>query len=131
MLRPLVNTTLTTGFVLLAAVAQAENYPTPVPLKDGAQAMIQGGGDYGFSEQEMTNLVDHRMFKVLRDALKYRELQKAKPKVTRKVQKAPKKMKPGAKPPKHSESKAARQKQLDRLKKTHSIEDAASLILMS
>ena len=40
MLRNLMNTTLAAGFAVMATVAYAENYPTPVPLNDGAQAPI-------------------------------------------------------------------------------------------
>lgn len=40
MLKTLMNTTLAAGFAALATVASAENYPTPVPLQEGAQAPI-------------------------------------------------------------------------------------------
>ena len=36
MLKTLMTTTLVAGFAALASVAAAENYPTPVPLNDGA-----------------------------------------------------------------------------------------------
>jgi len=41
MLRHLTNTTLAAGFAVLAGIAHAEDYPVPVPLKDGAQAPIK------------------------------------------------------------------------------------------
>jgi len=41
MLRHLTNTTLAAGFAVLAGIAHAEDYPAPVPLKDGAQAPIK------------------------------------------------------------------------------------------
>ncbi len=40
MLRNLMNTTLAAGFAVMATVAYAGNYPTPVPLNEGAQAPI-------------------------------------------------------------------------------------------
>jgi len=40
MTKRLINTTLAAGFAMLATVTYAENYPTPVPLQDGAQAPI-------------------------------------------------------------------------------------------
>ncbi len=40
MTKRLMNTTLAAGFAMLATVTFAENYPTPVPLQDGAQAPI-------------------------------------------------------------------------------------------
>jgi hypothetical protein len=101
----------------------------PAKFQAGAQAMVNAGGNYGFSAEEMAGMVDHRMFKVLSDAMKYRDLQATKPKVTKKVAKAPRKLKSGAKPHKAQADKVARQKQLDRLKKTGSTDDAVSLLL--
>lgn len=101
----------------------------PAKFSAGAEAMVKGGDNYGFSAEEMAGMVDHRMFKVLSDAMKYRELQKAKPKVTKKVAKAPRKLKAGAKPDKSESVKAARQKQMDRLKKSGSVDDAVNLLL--
>ena len=40
MLRNLMNTTLAAGFAVMATVAYEGNYPTPVPLNEGAQAPI-------------------------------------------------------------------------------------------
>lgn len=40
MLKTLMTTTIATGFAAMATFALAENYPTPVPLKEGAQASI-------------------------------------------------------------------------------------------
>jgi hypothetical protein len=102
----------------------------PQKFKAGAEKMLVGGENYGFSQQEMADMVDSRMFKVLDDALKYRELKAAEPKVAKKVSKAPAKLRTGSKPNKAEASKAARQKQLDRFKKTGSIDDAVDILLM-
>lgn len=40
MLNKLINTTLAAGLAVMASVAYAENYPTPLSLNDGAQAPI-------------------------------------------------------------------------------------------
>jgi ribose transport system substrate-binding protein len=40
MLKHLMSTSLAAGFAVLATIAHAENYPTPVPLAEGAQAPI-------------------------------------------------------------------------------------------
>lgn len=101
----------------------------PQKFRAGAEAMVKAGDNYGFSAEEMAGMVDHRMFKVLSDAMKYRNLEAAKPKVAKRVAKAPQKLKSGAKPNKAQAEKAARQKQLDRLKKTGSTDDAVSLLL--
>lgn len=100
----------------------------PTKFRAGAEALVKAGDNYGFSAEEMAGMVDHRMFKVLEDARKYQELQKAKPKVAKKVAKAPRKLKAGAKPNKTDESKAARQKLMDRMKRGD--EDAAIELMM-
>ncbi len=101
----------------------------PAKFQVAAKQVMETGGNYGFTAEEMAGLVDHRMIKVLVDAQKYRELQTAKPKVTKKVSKAPKKLKPGSKPDKSEMKKAARQKQMDRLKQSGSVDDAVALLL--
>ena len=111
---------------LLAVFPEWRN---PAEFQKGAQQVVEAGGNYGFSPDEMAAVVDHRMVKVLLDAQKYRELQTAKPKVAKKVAKVAKKMKPGSKPDKAEQAKAARQKQLDRLKTTGSVDDAVDILL--
>ena len=56
----------------------------------------EGSKEYGFATEEVANVVDHRMIKVLHDALQYRKLKSAKPTVEKKVVVAPKVLKPGA-----------------------------------
>lgn len=102
----------------------------PAAFQEGAKKVVAAGGNYGFSQEEMAGIVDHRMIRVLMDAQKYRELQESKPKVTKKVTQAKKKLKPGSKPNKAEQAKAARQKQMDRLKQTHSMDDAVALLFM-
>ncbi|MGB1214840.1 MAG: hypothetical protein ACPG4X_15850 [Pikeienuella sp.] len=101
----------------------------PEVFDQASQRVREFGGNYGFSADEMASLVDHRMVRVLEDARKYREIQAAKPKLTKKVTKAAKKMKPGSKPDKAEQAKAARQKKLDRLKQSGSVNDAVDLLL--
>lgn len=50
----------------------------------------------GFSPQEYEAIVDPRAIVILRDAMRYREQQKATPVITQKVRKAPKIVKPGS-----------------------------------
>lgn len=84
---------------------------------------------YGFNPEELAGISDHRMIRVLNDAIAYRELQKAKPAIAKKVAEAKPALKPGSKPDKARETDAERQKQRARLKQTGSIADAAALIL--
>jgi hypothetical protein len=45
---------------------------------------------YGFSQEELGNVFDHRLVRLMRDAAAYRELQAQKPAVKQKVEQAPK-----------------------------------------
>lgn len=94
-----------------------------------AKKMADGGTEYGFTPDEIGTIMDHRMIRVLNDAIAYRELQKGKPAVEKKVAKAEPALKPGSKPSKVTETEVARQKQRARLKQTGSIQDAVELIL--
>lgn len=49
----------------------------------------------GFKAEEVDNIADHRVVKLLRDAMRYRQLQQSKPEVTKKVKTAPKLVRPG------------------------------------
>jgi hypothetical protein len=83
---------------------------------------------YGFTDDELGQLYDHRTVLVLRDAAKYRALQKAKPKVAKKVVNAPKVQKPGNQ---NTSSKDTRNSRLadkrKQLRKTGRMENAASV----
>jgi hypothetical protein len=85
--------------------------------------------DYGFKEQEVNSITDHRAIKVLHDAMKWREFQAAKPKtVDKKVASVPKVQKPGTteKPdPKAQDLKVS----FDQLTKTGSRLDAEAHVL--
>lgn len=66
--------------------------------KADAEKMMARARDYGFSPEELAEVTDHRVFRALRDAAAYRELQEAKPAVTKKVASVQPALKPGAKP---------------------------------
>ena len=68
----------------------------------------------GYNEHEIANLSDHRTVLLLRDAMKYRQLQDTKPSVKNRVKKAPKLAKPGA--PKAQKELAKRK--VDQIKQT-------------
>lgn len=88
----------------------------------------QTGAHYGFSDEEVAGVQDARMVKVLNDARKWRELQASKDQVKEKAKKARPVVKPGAKKRTDAAS-VARKKQRERFNKTHSLEDAAALLL--
>ena len=84
--------------------------------------------DYGFNDQEIGSLSDHRFLKVLKDAMDYRNLKDAKPIVQKKVVNAPKVVKSGT-ASSESSKRSVIQSKLGRLKKYGKIQDANSAIL--
>lgn len=85
---------------------------------------------YGFTEDEMTNVLDHRYFRVLNDALKFHELNSKIKTGEKKVQKTPgKTVKSGQPQTKQGKRSAASKKSLDRVKQTGSTEDAVRYLL--
>ena len=84
--------------------------------------------NYGFNDQEIGSLSDHRFLLVLKDAMEYRNLKNAKPIVQKKVVNAPKVVKSGTAKT-ESSKRSVIQSKLGRLKKSGKIQDAHSAIL--
>ena len=82
----------------------------------------------GFNEQEMGQLVDHRQVLVVRDAMRYRDLMKSKPSTVKKLKGLPKVQKPGAAPEKGDVARTRVTANLQRLKRSGSRTDAATLL---
>jgi len=81
------------------------------------------GKSVGFSDQELSQVYDHRHVITLQKAMEYDKLQKANPSVNKKLSKAPKMAKKGNKVAKTD----VYTKQKKRLKSSGSIEDATSV----
>jgi hypothetical protein len=104
-------------------------------LKDPAKGkvmkeqMLAVGKEYGYSPEEISAVVDHRVIRVLEDARKYREIVAGKGKAVEKAthKKRTQPLKAGSKKVK-SGAKDIRNKQ-NRLRSTGSIDDAVALIL--
>lgn len=77
-------------------------------------------GAYGFTPEELNGLADHRLVRVARDAMKYQQLQKSKPGVTKKTAGKPKVAKPGSSSGKIDPKKAAVNKALKRARQEQS-----------
>lgn len=83
--------------------------------------------DRGFSPQEISQVVDHKHYLVLRDAMSWRDLKKSEPNVKNKLKHLPKVNKPGAKPEKGDVRKMHAGQKLARLKKSGTRRDAAAV----
>ena len=84
---------------------------------------------YGFNDNEISQVYDHRVVMLVNDALKYRNLQNAKPNLAKKITKPGKVFSSGVKQSKSDISLKARKEKLSRLKKSGSVNDAASIFL--
>jgi hypothetical protein len=84
--------------------------------------------DYGFKNEEVTPVVDARLIKVFHDAYQYRQLQQAKPEISKKVVAVPKVVKPGSADKSNPASDAVQSAQ-SALKKSGDWRDAARLLL--
>ena len=85
--------------------------------------------NYGFNDQEIGQLADHRFLMVAKDAMSYQNLKDKKPIVQKKVANAPKVVKAGiAKSGTSSGREAIRQK-IGKLRKSGHLKDAHSAIL--
>jgi hypothetical protein len=87
----------------------------------------EGAKQYRFAPEEVANVVDYRMIKVLNDALDYRKLAAAKPKISKQVVNSPKVLKPGSARD-ASDAQAQEDKKLrQRLRESGDVRDAAAL----
>ena len=79
----------------------------------------------GFSDEDLSNVVDHRQVLTLYKAMQYDKLQQAKPQVTKRVSEAPKTLKSGSgvKTTDHDKMKRAK----NQLRSTGRVRDAANI----
>ena len=84
---------------------------------------------YGFNDQEIAQVYDHRIVMLVNDAMKFRSMQKAKPNMAKKISKPGKVFSSGVKQSKADINLKARKDKLSRLRKSGSTKDAASIFL--
>ena len=94
-------------------------------FKSGVKSTLK---NYGFNDQEIASLADHRMLMVIKDAMSYRGLKNSKPIVQKKIANAPKIIKSGVAKTEGSKRNEVRNK-ISKLKKSGRLEDAHSAIL--
>jgi len=84
---------------------------------------------YGFNDQEIAQVYDHRIVMLVNDAMKFRSMQKAKPNMAKKISKPGRVFSSGVKQTKADVNLKARKDKLSRLRKSGSTKDAASIFL--
>lgn len=81
----------------------------------------------GFSDQELAQAYDSRMIQALWEASQYRKLQQQKPEVSKKVQEAPRMLKPGVAATQKAAGDEQTKKAHAQLRKSGKVSDAAAL----
>lgn len=85
--------------------------------------------NYGFNDQEISQVYDHRIIMLVNDAMKYRNMQNSKPNLAKKITKPGKVFSSGVKKDKADLNLTKRKEKLGRLKKSGNIKDATSIFL--
>ena len=102
-----------------------------IEAKQFQEKLIVGGkAHYGYTSQEIEQVMDHRAIQVLHDAMKYQDIIAGKAKAVAKTKKAKPALKAGAKKVKDSSNKV-RERQKAKLRRSGSIDDALDLMLNS
>ena len=84
---------------------------------------------YGFNDQEIGQLADHRFLMVAKDAMSYKSLKDKKPIVQKKVANAPKVVSSGVAKPSIASGREQIRNKINRLGKTGHIKDAQAAIM--
>lgn len=84
---------------------------------------------YGFKDQEISQIYDHRIVMLVNDAMKYRNMQKLKPNLASKIAKPGKVLTSGMKKDKSDVAFEKRKEKLNRLRKSGHIKDATNVFL--
>ena len=95
-------------------------------LKNNMRSYLQG---FGFNDQEISQVYDHRIVMLVNDAMKYRNMQKAKPGIAKKITKPSKVFSSGVKSDKNDVSLLRKKEKFSRLKKSGTVQDATSIFL--
>lgn len=117
-------------------VAESERLQAAVPeFRDKAKADALKGQlreylkTYGYSEQEIKNVYDHRHVLILKDAMAYRAMQSKKPELTKKVVNLPKMQKPGSAKSKADIKSERISQKMAKLRKSGNTQDLASILM--
>ena len=85
--------------------------------------------NYGFNDQEVAQVYDHRIVMLVNDAMKYRSMQNSKPNIAKKITKPSKPFSSGVKQTKSEVNLKVRKDKFSRLRKTGHIKDAQDVFL--
>ena len=85
--------------------------------------------NYGFNDQEVAQVYDHRIVMLVNDAMKYRSMQNSKPNIAKKITKPSRPFSSGVKQGKSEANLKLRREKFSRLKKSGSMKAAQDVFL--
>jgi len=104
-------------------------FSDPTKASKLASSMKSTLTNYGFNDQEINQVYDHRIVVLVNDAMKYRSMQNSKPNLAKKISKPGRVFSSGVKQDKAEFNLTKRKEKLSRLKKSGNIKDATSIFL--
>ncbi len=90
---------------------------------------VETVADYGFSAEELDQMLDHRFYKAVRDLAKYRKAKASQPKVKRDLQNRPKLIKGGKRMDPRAKTSREAQAKSERLRRTGRFEDGVAALM--
>ena len=104
-------------------------FTDPVKASSLKATMKSTLNNYGFNDQEVAQVYDHRIVMLVNDAMKYRSLQNSKPNIAKKISKPGRVFSSGVKQGSNEVNLKVRKEKFSRLKKTGSMKDAQNVFL--
>lgn len=101
----------------------------PTVAKQAAQEITESAKHYGFSDEEVSEFVDDRVVRLLRDAKRLREIEANTAQMEKRVFKPGETLRPGSKTTAKQKSERTAKQKLDRLRKTDSDDSFADWLI--
>ena len=110
-------------------VSKMPEFSDPAKASNIKANMKSTLNNYGFNDQEVAQVYDHRIVMLVNDAMKYRSMQNSKPNIAKKITKPSKPFSSGVKQGKSEANLKLRREKFSRLKKSGSMKAAQDVFL--
>ena len=110
-------------------VSKMPEFSDPAKASNLKANMKSTLNNYGFNDQEVAQVYDHRIVMLVNDAMKYRSMQNSKPNIAKKITKPGKSFSSGVKQGKSETNLKLRREKFSRLKKSGSMKAAQDVFL--
>ena len=110
-------------------VSKMPEFSDPAKASNLKANMKSTLNNYGFNDQEVAQVYDHRIVMLVNDAMKYRSMQNSKPNIAKKITKPGKSFSSGVKQSKSESNLKLRREKFSRLKKSGSMKAAQDVFL--